>query len=513
MNKKKMTEFFKSERNPIIIIILITLAGYFVQFDKKLDLNGDNIHYYHLGQNIKNGEGYTSTWEPESPPHKHFPPGYPLIIAFFSFISSSVVFIKLLNGFFLIITALILYKILRRNQLPVILALIISVFFVNNPFLLRHATIMMSEVPFVLTILLTILFYQSADRDKKMNMYFIFMILVIAYGFYIKTIGISIFFGVCTLFLVKKEYKHLISTIILFILLTVPWIIRNQNIKSLTETSYIQEFLMKNPYHPHLGYVGIGDLFNRFYINFQKYFSVEIPSFLFPSFRQSLEKHITAGWALGIIIIGISIYGLTKLKKNEKIFYLSTLSAIMGIILLWPDVWSGTRFLLPASPFIFILFYCGLSTLLTSICRWIGFSFNNIFLFIFIFFYFQPIYEQHLRAKMDYHPQYEDYFNIAQEAGQKLDHSSIVSCRKPVFFYHFSGLKSIKYPFTTDNDEMIKFFTDHKVTHVVIEYLGYSSTPKYLIPTIKNRPEHFEIQIEKNSHKSYPSQYLLKFIP
>jgi len=80
------------------ILFLIFFFAYQYTFDSKLDLGGDNGGYYILGKALSSGQGYTNIHYIGNPPHSHFPPGYPALLAIFMFISDSVIFIKVMNG-------------------------------------------------------------------------------------------------------------------------------------------------------------------------------------------------------------------------------------------------------------------------------------------------------------------------------------------------------------------------------------------------------------------------------
>ena len=66
----------------LVIVSVVFYINYNAIFDRKLDMNGDNIVYYSLGQSLHNGTGYSNIMGFEVKPHAHFPPGYPAFISF-----------------------------------------------------------------------------------------------------------------------------------------------------------------------------------------------------------------------------------------------------------------------------------------------------------------------------------------------------------------------------------------------------------------------------------------------
>ena len=65
----------------LLIVTICFVSTYTKIYDVKLDMNGDNIHYYALGKALAEGKGFTNTISFSETPHTHFPPGYPVFVA------------------------------------------------------------------------------------------------------------------------------------------------------------------------------------------------------------------------------------------------------------------------------------------------------------------------------------------------------------------------------------------------------------------------------------------------
>jgi hypothetical protein len=86
---------------------------------------------------------------------------------------------------------------------------------------------------------------------------------------------------------------------------------------------------------------------------------------------------------------------------------------------------------------------------------------------------------------------------------------ALVACRKPGMFYYFSGRHTTYYRNTLDDLEMLKDFDEKGVDFVIFDQLGYSSTRRYLQPTINKHREKFPVvQQLKN-----PDTYILAYRP
>ena len=83
-NSYSFKQFFNSRFSLYAMLIVITISficTYSKVYDVKLDLNGDNIHYYALGKALTEGKGFTNIMSFKETPHTHFPPGYPVFVA------------------------------------------------------------------------------------------------------------------------------------------------------------------------------------------------------------------------------------------------------------------------------------------------------------------------------------------------------------------------------------------------------------------------------------------------
>ena len=63
------------------------------------------------------------------------------------------------------------------------------------------------------------------------------------------------------------------------------------------------------------------------------------------------------------------------------------------------------------------------------------------------------------------------------------------------------------YAFSNDDKEVIKQLVDSKVDFVVLDQLGYGSTPRYLYPAIMKNQELFQVVM----HLPNPDTYLFAF--
>jgi hypothetical protein len=348
-NSKHVKDTFYENFIYMIIITILFLGVYGYIFDKKLDLNGDNAYYYVLGKALSQGEGYVNIASINKAPNNHYPPGYPFIISLFMHLSDSPIFLKLINGIFLLISIHLLYYLFKYFSKSSKIAFVTVFFLLLNSHMLLYGTMLMSEMSFILLSFFCIYLVLTADLEsnlfRKPHLYLILIALVGSY--YIRSTGLALFAGLILYFLLNKYWKAAIFIGIGFITLAAPWIIRGQKLGG---SSYIKPLVMINPYRAELGNADLADYFNRIIANVSRYITREIPNSTMPFIKVNYLSEISpVEWLIGLPVLALIVYGLYKLGRRGLII-ICYLATTFGILLLWPEVWTGVRFVLPIAP-------------------------------------------------------------------------------------------------------------------------------------------------------------------
>jgi hypothetical protein len=504
-NQKKLDLGMLNPWKEIGLILIITLGLYLFTFDAKLDLNGDNVDYYLLGKALSQGEGYTTIWYPGSPPFSHRPIGYPIIIAgAMIFGLSGVVAIKWVNFLLLCGTLILFYRISEKITQNKMLAAVITLIIGINIHILHFTLIIVTEIPFLFFTILAVYFLvklEVPDKFSYKNYNLWLMVVALSAAYHVKSLGIALLFAFLVYFFSQRKWKHGLVTLAGFITLALPYYIRNMMLG--VKSSYLASVTFKNPYQRDLGTMEFFDYFERIITNLIRYISIEIPRSVVPFF---LETEATTGsWVLGIIISGLIIWALTRLKKYRALLF-SLFVGTFGILLLWPEVWFGIRFIMPLIPFILFLTVYGIYELLNH------YKLNSklilITIALIVALNFNSYSDYNKKSKLGYPKAYTNYFNLASWAEKNSDPEDIFIARKPQFFYLYSNRQVIKYKYTSDDQELIKDLEKRNARYVVIEQLGYGSTPRYLVPAVQKNRNRFQVVKQLKN----PDTYLLRFV-
>lgn len=281
-----------------------------------------------------------------------------------------------------------------------------------------------------------------------------------------------------------------------------PWFIRGQ---SLGGTSYMNQLKMINPYNPGLGDASLSDFLDRFWSNFSRYVTKEIPDAVFnfgPAYNEPLSGK---EWMIGLIFLVVIGFGLVQLKHFRWLI-IGYILGTLGILMIWPDVWIGVRFIVPVIPIFILGFLNGFYNLFVLIRKQSKIS--NVVLYAplaLLLFLISPLQELHTRAKEAYPLAWQRYFEVAEWLN-KNEENVVISCGKPSLFYTYADNFTMRYKFTKDTDELIAHLERQQVDYVVIDQV-YGNTFQYLIPAVRQHPERFQQVL----HLKNPDTFLLKF--
>lgn len=496
----------------VVTLILLFIMVYFKIFDAKLDLNGDNYNYLLLSKNILDGHGYsTIALDGTYTPAGWFPPGYPYILAISQFfLGENVESLKMVNGLLFLFSVLLFFFISEKFSKNLFFAFSISTLLALNSGLLRFSTILMSEIPYLFFILLAIYSLLKIDEDNEKTTFwksrwFYLIVLSSIISYYIRGFGITLICAIAFHWLLNKKWKLSISYLVFIFILFLPYYIRNK-IYGIGDR-YLKTIFVDNPWRPESGGIStFSQFYDKIVTNLNDTIIFGFPEVLFPSIDVS-----NPGFSLilfGLTILCFSFLGIWQIKKY-RYFLGSFLILNIGIFLLW-HTGNGARYVWPLTGFVMLCSFYGIYNSLMYLFRRLNFQFlvkyfGLVFLLL-AFFHLSSIQELKAQAESKLAPAYDNYFSIAKTLRGRGE-KAIVVCRKPALFSYHSKTLTSNYRYTLDDKELIQNLIDINADYVVIDQLGYSSTPRYLVPAIQKNQQLFNIEL----HLQNPDTYLLRF--
>lgn len=496
---------------PYLVVVVLYTSAYLYIFDPKLDLNGDNYQYLNLSYSLMQGDGYVLPNSAEKSPTSLFPPGYSTLLASMQLVfGENIGLLKVLNGLFLFGTIIVMMKHLNELKVNPFLWMILGSFVALNAGLLRWGTILMSEMPylFLSTVsLFSFIHSENTGQSKRSLIFFILSIFFASFAFHFRPVAIVVIASIIGYLLFTKQVWRMLGAMGLFTILYLPWTIRNR-IHGF-ESRYFDTMFVVNNWRPEEGRITtVGGFLDKVAVNFRDTVIYGFPDVLIPSFS-NLELEPGIVWILSLLIIGLIAIGVFSLPKYKLLFGLYLLGNVV-IILVWHPG-NGSRYVWPLTPYLSFFAGFGLFSITSFMTNLIQNDRANTivpYALLSIFFIgLKPGLDQkRMQAVQPVFPAYQNYYDIAAEL-KRNPNDLLIAARKPEIFHYHSKKYTTYYPSSLDTRVVIQGLLESEVDYVVVEQLGYSSTPRYLIPAINEYSSLFEVVTKKEN----PDTYLLSF--
>ena len=489
-------------------------------FNEKPDLNGDNFCYYIFSTSLATGHGYADLSKPDAPPTATFPPGYPILMTPLRMMTDSIVAQKWLNEIFVLAGVLLLFFILLRLDMRWDISLAAAIAGLFCPRLWHFSTMMMSEASFFFTSILVfyalIRLYPANEKttDKKWyddlkNPWLWVMIIVLVFNYHIRTQGLALLAAIILCLLIGKHWTATATTIIGFIVGCLPYMLRNR-LLGLNGNRYMDTIMLSNPFQPEAGTLTLGEVVVRFFQTLKMLIFNAIPNTIFPYLNVNCDAgEYSAGiyiiGALVFIVILIGCWSMGKLRWAA----LGYLAATLGLISIFSTP-SGNRYITSILPLLAAGLFCGI----WQIVKWCFYKRREwlvqgtaLILCLMLIASKNGINQEIEQSKQKYPINYVQFFNLGKQLKKTAPAGTIVCSRKPQMFWLKSQMPGVSYLFTSDRHALIADLIDKKVDYVVLDALGYGSTPMYLFPAVQEYGRYFQIVTQyDNTHT-----YLLKF--
>ena len=182
--------------------------------------------------------------------------------------------------------------------------------------------------------------------------------------------------------------------------------------------------------------------------------------------------------------------------------------ASLLLLCLWPTIWAGSRFLVPITSPLLLVWWSGwrLPQEIGLRGRWDRVRTVLLVLLLLLGVRNLVFYTQETRA---YPPEWENYFSSLAWIRENTPRDAVIIDRKPGLAEFSAGRKAQGFPRETDPSRMIESFKRSGATHVVLATLPYDDIERYLRPAIEKRRSFFRLV-----HRTpEPITYVLEFLP
>ncbi len=482
-------------------------------FDPKPFVGGDNAGYMILAESLQTGQGYRNIHLPAAPLHSQYPPFYPIILAFVQALGGGLMAFKVLSVLFTTATVVAVFM-LGRVRLGWQVGLAIAAPFALNPVLLYYSHWVLSEAPFVL---LTLLALWASERMTESNRFFAITLIAGLLAFLTRSAGLPLLVALLLALGWRGLWRQLAVAGGATLAVVVGWWVWGRIAATAGEQVYTGNFLAVNPYDPSLGIIGPGDLLARTVENVRLYSIQVLPESL--AGAEAGGMNLLALLAALLIIALALVAWVRDIRKVRVVELFAVLYA--ALIILWPEVWTDRRFLLPLLPVLLFLAAAGVVWCFQFIRAkrpvWLLPALGLLLVLLAIPGHVRSVrYSRHCMSVYQqgdplacYPTPWRAFVEAANWVRANTPDDVIVVNRKPRLFYYFSKRRGEVYPFTSDDDAMLAFLDRIAADYVVVAAIS-GTTFRYLVPVIRSVPDHFEL-VHVVGDPSAPDAWVLSY--
>ncbi len=451
---------------------------------------GDNAAYITLGRSLLQRHAYLSLFDPAAPPHTQYPPVFPGILALAMLVGVRPwVGLKVVIALALAVAVGFSFLWVERRRRPA-LALGVAVILAASPGVLEQAHWILSDVPFWCFTALALWAFERMGPELRAR--FAVAVLATVLAYFTRSAGLPLVLAALAWLGLRRRWRQLLVLAAVLLPLVALWYLRA---RAQGGVAYVNQFWFVNPYQPQLGRIGAIDLFDRVLENASKYITIHLPILLTGS------NNVFAV-LLSALTTVLGVYGWTRRLRLRRLTMAELfLPLYIGLLLVWPAVWSGERFLLPALPL--VLYYAGdglarLGRLAQRVRPQLAFHVATAATALVLV----AMVPQETRSvaisgqcMMEYRagnrypcqpPAWRDWFDVAEWARTALPPGAAVLSRKPTLMYVISGHAGRYYPMSSEPDSLVIAAQDAKARYIVVDHLDALSQ-SYLIPAMVNR--------------------------
>lgn len=484
-------------------------------YEPTLFPGGDNAGYMILGESLRSGAGYRDLYLPGEPLHTKYPPAYPAILALLGW--GGVQLFKMASLAFTT-GAVALTGLLGRRVAGPLPGLAAAGLLAVNPVLLEYSHYVLSEAPFLFFVLAALLLLASEGKRQRAV-----GLGAAALAFFTRTAGLPLLLAAALLPTLERRGRRAAAAWGTALAAAAGWG-AYQRAAAPGAPGYLQELLLRNPYDPEAGGVGMADLLARTAGNVWDYLASVLPEALTGA---PAEEGLLLP-ALGLVVAGLALGGWVS-RATSRLGYPELFAALYaGLISLWPAVWTDRRFLLPLLPLLFLYAAVGAAAVAGAFlgrrrrsdgetvfapgrearrgglarARHAAVVLMALLLAGAALAWAAAAAPERVRCVARYRsgapcdpPALASFYEAARWARTHTEPDAVIANRKPTLFYWYSRRKGDVYRYSAEPSLVMRSLEEMGASYVVVDQVS-ATTPRYLVPAIRAHAERFELVYE-----------------
>lgn len=485
-------------KRPTLLLLLAVMGVQLVLsllvFSPAPHTGGDNAGYVTLAHSLVERGAYLELWTPGEPPHTKYPPVFPLLLAgVMAFGVKTWAGLKVVPFVSTLLLGALTFLWVRDRKGEGV-AVAVSLLLVLSDAVLYYSRWILSDPTFVALTLGAIWTLERGEKREaeRPGVWLLAGFGLVLLAYFTRSAGLPLVVATLLWLILRKGWGGLAIFSTAFLGLAGLWWARGRGIGG---NQYVSEFWLVDPYRPELGTMGAADLMERIYGNTVAYVTNLVPEGLVGMEGPFLP-------VLGIALVALAVAGWIRSFRVgpglAEIFF----PLYGGLMLLWPQVWSGDRFALPLFPLLLFYAAAALAWVLGPMKKGLRMGVLAI-LFLALAVPALGNWAQEAEAARACRAisgagdpwaclgvNQQEYRLLAEWTGENLPVGAVVVTRKPRIFFVHSSVKTLSLPLTTNGGEFLATVGEGGGRYLTVDrWDGLAAY--YLPPVLNERPQAF----------------------
>lgn len=457
-------------------VILLSVVAVSAAFNPAPHTGGDNAGYVSLAYSLLQDGRYAELFDPAANPHTKYPPVFPVLLALLMALG-----VRTWAGLKLVaaastVAAVVATWLWAERRLGPLAAAGVAAALALSSAVVYYSHWILSDPTFLAFTLVGLWALDRADGAAEAagaasddggwkgwwarassseapiaTGWLVAGVVATGLAYFTRSAGLPLLVAVLAWLALRRRFRALAVSAAALGLPALLWFLRGRGVAD-AQGEYVAEFWLVNPYDPGLGRVSLGGLAGRMVDNAVGYVGAHIPGGVVGQGGSLVSL-------LGVALVVLALAGWVAAARRRvgpvELFF----PLYAGLVLLWPQVWSGDRFALPLYP---VLFVYAASALLRGGAR-LGSLAPRLVGAAALLVVLLPALQSWTEAIRTastcgalvreggafacYGPRWARFAQAAGWSGASLPEGSAVLSRKPRLFYVLSGVPSRTFPF------------------------------------------------------------------
>ena len=401
-----------------------------------------------------------------------------------------------------LVLAIIVLNLFLRGQVTDRQRKMIVLLFAVNPFVIEHAGLLLTDMPYLLALLMAFLFYKMYEM-KHARGYLFLAIVAAGCSLYMRPVGLAICIAILMHLIFKKRIKESIFCALILLAVCMPLFVSNG---ATFLKDHMKIFIGKQDFYAyHSRNIAPSQLTTRIGYNMLVYTGNYLPDIMIRPIVESINPRLSTKavnpifipkFLAGIVLSGIIILGfLSTCKRSIEPLHFYVI-AHLGIILVI-NIYVA-RYLLSMLPIFLIFFVAGLESLVHAIglhgkARAMRVSYLVVILLVCISLLGDTV--QALDARRGIMaPEIKSFIECNDWIKANAPRDAVILTRKPEYTSLTAGLPVVVYIISKDPEEQMQYIKANRVRYVIVSDLGfYLHEATYVREAIQKHPEQFRL--------------------